>query len=290
LNIAFVALLLVLCLSFVRISGKNLELTFYSVGNADSFLIKTPQNAHIMLDTGRQAFKGGRSQAQNIMLPHLRNKRVKTLDLLIVTHFDSDHAGGVTDILNDIKVKKVLLSANGLDGKNAENIIRALNEKNINYEIVQSGALVHFEPNFQLKTFSAGFNEPKTDNEDSIITLVEAYGKSFVFMGDAGHLAFSRLKDELPKNIDLLKVGHHGAKGALDEQMVEHFKPKIAVISTGPNMYGHPNPVTIGLLENAGVKILNTDKSGAVKIVQKPLESGALEKYRFNLRGFEKLP
>ena len=69
----------------------------------------------------------------------------------------------------------------------------------------------------------------------------------------------------MPQNIEVLKVGHHGAKGVVDNFMLNRVGAKFAIISVGPNKFGHPNQVTLDYLKN--LKVLRTDKHNALKVV-----------------------
>ena len=82
------------------------------------------------------------------------------------------------------------------------------------------------------------------DNESSIVTLLQ-YGEfSALFMGDAGIETFVKLKQNIPQNISVLKVGHHGASGVINRQMADYLNPKYSIVSTGENKFGHPSPYT----------------------------------------------
>ena len=85
-----------------------------------------------------------------------------------------------------------------------------------------------------------------------------------LFTGDAGIETLRRLKEYLPQNITVLKVGHHGGPLVVDEKMLQHLNPKISLISTGVNYFGHPNKGTLDLLRNT--EILRTDINHSVKI------------------------
>ena len=85
-----------------------------------------------------------------------------------------------------------------------------------------------------------------------------------LFTGDSGVNAFNQIKRELPQNVTILKVGHHGAKNVLNKEMVNYLNPQVSVVSVGYNKYGHPHPLTIRLLSKT--KVLRTDKVHAIKI------------------------
>ena len=117
------------------------------------------------------------------------------------------------------------------------------------------------------------------DNENSVITLVSDGEFDELFMGDAGVLAFDRIKNYLPRQIEVLKVGHHGAKNVVDKLMLDKIYPQTAIVSTGPNNYGHPNEITLNLLENHKIKIFRTDRHNSVKINE---NNGKYEVFTFD--------
>ena len=97
--IALVILFLSWCITLVPLKNSNLEITTFDVGSADCFLIKTPENKYIMIDTGKIGYNGGKSQAEVIVLKYLQDKGIKDIDSLVVTHFDNDHCGGALDVV-----------------------------------------------------------------------------------------------------------------------------------------------------------------------------------------------
>ena len=76
-------------------------------------------------------------------------------------------------------------------------------------------------------------------------------------MGDAGIDSFEKYKKFIPENVEILKVGHHGAKNVVNSEMLEHLKNEISIISVGKNTFGHPDVMTLKTLENT--KVLRTD-------------------------------
>ena len=119
------------------------------------------------------------------------------------------------------------------------------------------------EPDFTITNYYA--NLPNSDNDNSIITLINYKGNTFLFTGDAGVTALSKLSDFLPSDVTVLKVPHHGAPKVLNKSLVEKFSPEYSIVSVGKNMFGHPSPDTINLLSESSV--FRTDKHNSIKIV-----------------------
>ena len=107
-------------------------------------------------------------------------------------------------------------------------------------------------------------NIQESDNENSIITLLSYKDFDMLFMGDAGVIAFDKIKNELPQNIEVLKVGHHGGKNVVNKPMLDYLKNSISIISTGPNNFGHPNRTTLDILRHTGT--YRTDYNNSIKI------------------------
>ena len=85
-----------------------------------------------------------------------------------------------------------------------------------------------------------------------------------LFTGDAGIVAFDKLKNELPNNIEVLKVGHHGGRNVVNKEMLLHLNNDVSIISTGQNSFGHPNKGTLSILKDT--QIYRTDKHNSIKI------------------------
>ena len=145
--------------------------------------------------------------------------------------------------------------------------------------LVKDGDIICKENNFEMKVIKPDISKTdfsNSDNENSIIMLT-TYGKNkMLFTGDAGVRALSRV--DLPKDITVFKVGHHGARGVVDKKLMTTLNPKASLISVGFNKYGHPSPVTVKILEKS--KVLRTDKTNAIRVIFKP--DNTYELYGFN--------
>lgn len=258
--IAAVTVFIVLIASCLRLPDNKLETIFFDVGNADAFLIKTPQDKYFLIDSGKTGYNGGNTLAKLIILEYLKDKGIKNIEGLIITHFDSDHAGGAVDLINHLNIKNIYV--NSLDDKSnlAKKIYQTGKGK---IKLAQNNQIIYMEGNLRIKNFLTGLD---SDNENSIITLVSDKDFDELFMGDAGVEAAEKIQKYLPKHVEVLKVGHHGAKNVVNKEFLDKINPDVAVISTGINNYGHPNGVTLDVLQSHKVKVLRTDRQNAIKI------------------------
>ena len=260
--ISLSVLILMLLVSFIPIKNSNLEITAFDVGNADCFLIKTPENKYIMIDTGKFGYNGGKSQAEIIMIKYLKDKGVKELDSIILTHFDNDHCGGAVDLINSVKVNKLYLNDVNHESNAAKMIYKAADSMDVKKILVQNKQTVY--ENNKLKIVNLNKYNGRSDNDNSIITLLTYKDFSMLFTGDAGLNGIYAVLEDIPKNITVLKAAHHGAMGCMDKKLAAYLNPKYTIVSTGENQFGHPSLYTLELLKNS--VILRTDLNNSMLI------------------------
>ncbi|MBQ3311152.1 DNA internalization-related competence protein ComEC/Rec2 [bacterium] len=257
LNVIF-GLIFILLISTINIPNNKTEIIAFSVQNADAFLIKTPHNKYFMIDTAKSGYLGGKSQAEIIILKYLKDKGIKNLEGIIITHFDNDHSGGAIDLYNNLNVKNVYVNSLNDNSKTSQKIYKTINP----VILTKNDKIIYQEENFYLKTYIT--NITKNDNENSIITELKSNDFDMLFMGDAGITAYNKLKTILPKNISVLKLGHHGAKNVIDKNMLNELNPKYVLISNASNDSKHPHILTQNVLRKSNV--LRTDINNSIKI------------------------
>lgn len=253
------AMLVILCISTINIPSKNLDIITFDVQNADCFLIKTPKNKYFIIDTGRGGYNGSKAQANSIIIKYLKDIGIKNIEGMIITHFDNDHSGGAVDIMNNFRVKNVYINSFDNNSTTSKNIYKTIKAKNITAQIPKGN--IYSEPDLTMKTFIA---DKKSDNEMSIITLLTFKDFDMLFTGDAGVNAYNEIKSGLKNNIEVLKVGHHGAYNVVSSEMLDDMNTQVSIISTGPNPFGHPNRRTLDILRNTD--IYRTDRHNSIKI------------------------
>jgi len=285
LKYALPVLSLILIVSCIHLPNKNLEITAFDVGNADAFLIKTPQNKYILIDTGKSGYNGGKSQAEFIILKYLKDIGIKNVDSLIVTHFDNDHCGGTVDLIKGLNINNVYVNSLRHNSEQAKEIYEVSKARKVKIVEAKNNQTVLNEGNLKITNFISNNTFGIGDNESSINTLVTDKNFSMLFTGDSGIETFNQIKNNLPKNITVLKVGHHGAPGVIDKQMEEYLKPKYSIFSTGENKFGHPSIYTLNILKNS--TILRTDINNSIRIIKNNKEE-LVYVYNSKKRKYEK--
>ena len=263
LSICLPVFMSILLISTISVPNRNLEITAFDVGNADAFMIKTPDNNYMMIDTGKAGYNGGKSQAEMLMLKYFADKGINKLNFIIVTHFDNDHCGGTIDLLNGLNVNTVYVNSLNHNSKQAQDIYKTAKTQNVNLREAQNNQTIYDKDGLKIKNLIVNNTKGVDDNESSIVTLL-TYGKFLMlFTGDAGVETLNKVKQNLPKNITVLKVGHHGASGVINKSLAEYLNPKYSLISTGENKFGHPSIYTMETLHNS--TILRTDINNSIK-------------------------
>jgi competence protein ComEC len=102
-------------------------------------------------------------------------------------------------------------------------------------------------------------------NENSVVVVLEYGAFRALLPGDAG-LAFEAEEAERLPRATLLKVAHHGSIGATGPALVEAVRPRVCIVSVGPNRYGLPDPRVLDALGRAGCDLFRTDADGAVTV------------------------
>ena len=271
----YISIILISIILTNTISNKifqEIKIYFVDVGQGDSTLIQTIEGKNILIDGGGSEF-GSFDVGESILLPYLLDRRITTIDYLMISHFDSDHIGGVFAILENLKVKNIIISKQGETSENLKKFYEITNNKGIRTIIVKKGDIVEIDKysHFEILFPEDNLIEDNILNNNSIVARFNSLDFSILFTGDIEEIAEKRLC-ELYSGTDkleafVLKVAHHGSKTSSSEEFLELVKPKIALIGVGKNNnFGHPNIDVIERLENMGSKIYRTDNCGEIII------------------------
>lgn len=263
-------------LTIINFIPKNLKIHFIDVGQGDSTLIITPHNKTILIDGGGSS-NSDYDVGKNTLLPYILDRGIKKIDIIIISHFDDDHVGGLFYILKEIKVEKVIIGKQFENCENYEKFMEIVKEKNIKVIEVKSGNRIKIEKNLYIDILWPTDKEITENvlNNNALVFKLNYKDFSILFTGDIEEVAEKKIlklysKSEKILKADILKVAHHGSKTSSTEEFLDLVKPKIALIGVGKNnKFGHPNEEILERLEDLNCKIFRTDLNGEISIVIK---------------------
>ena len=253
----FISLLTTIFIHKISINfNPNMEILFLDVSQGDSILLHYPHNKYnILIDTGGNY---NYEISKNIIIPYLKSKGINKIDYLILTHGDYDHMGESINLIENFKVEKVIFNCGEFNDLEKE-LIKVLEKKKIKYYSCIKELYIDKNKLQFLNT-----KEYDNENDNSSVIYFNYYNYKFLFMGDA---STEREKDILEKynlkDVDFLKVGHHGSNTSSSEEFINSINPKYSLISVGKNnRYGHPNKEVLDTLNDS--KIYRTDQDGSI--------------------------
>jgi competence protein ComEC len=241
-----------------RLDG--LTLTALSVGQGDAWLVRTPRGATMLVD-------GGPDPA--LILSKLRAHGVRRIDLLVLTHPHADHVDGLAAVAANITVGRALEPGLDADLASLRELRTALLERSVPLDIGRRGASYALG---EAVVDLLGPREPLFQGTDSdlnnnSIVLRIRFGSTCVLMSgevqEEGQEALLRDPKDLP--CPVMTVPHHGSRRMLPEYF-QAVGARFAMISVGPNTFGHPSGQTLGVLASLHVRVLRTDLSGDVSV------------------------
>ena len=190
------------------------------------------------------------------MLPYILDRGYNKIDYIFISHFDSDHVGGILTILEEIKVGQVVINKQIQNSENYEQFLKIVKEKRIKVKQVKKGDRVNIEKNLFfdiLWPIEKQITENPLNN-NSMVAKLQYKNFSMLFTGDIEEIAEKEILKNVSKEklkADVLKVAHHGSKTSTTNEFLNLVKPKIALIGVGKNNnFGHPNEEVIERLGN----------------------------------------
>lgn len=210
---------------------------------------------------------GGKAKASSYIYSWLKKNQISYLDVMVATHTDADHIGGLSGALNYAKVGTAYCPVTSGTTKTFQSFVKYLKKQGKSITVPEAG------DEFSLGSAQVrilGPTDPQAEGNNSSIVLKVTFGDtSFLFTGDAEREEEQEL---LESGYDLestvLKVGHHGSDTSTSYLFLRTVNPQYAVISVGAdNTYGHPTEAVLSRLRDADVKTYRTDLQGTITAV-----------------------
>ncbi len=246
------------------------QIWFLSVGQGDATLIMTRSGQTVLIDSGPP------NSGWNIVLPALDALGLRRIDLLIVTHGHSDHAGGVSDLLQSGRIdrlywpkfvfqeKRTIVSRDDLTSQ----IVKIAANEGVEMHALHKNDTIRLNSGQDyLQVLSQDdVSDPDDQNEQALHFLLQIEGQRILLMSDCTPgIEAALLADTLTGPVQILKVAHHGSRATTRQTLLKTVQPKLAVISVGYNNYGHPAPELLDRLRSLSIRTLRTDRQGAIQ-------------------------
>ncbi len=254
-------LLIIFCLqiqpNIVHASEEVMKVHFIDVGQGDSVLIQTPEHMNILID-------GGPPNASEKVLSYLQQHNVNKLDLLIATHPDIDHIGGLLPIINTIPIEEIWDSGKFYYTRTYRRYFRNIKKKGIPLHIAKLHDVKALTDNMSLIVLNAN-SILKTNNQSSLALQLTYENIDFLLMSDVEKKQELKIMQRTDVDAEIIKVAHHGSDTSSSFAFLQAVDPEIAVLSYGKdNTYGHPVRATIENLLTVGTTLYSTAKAGDI--------------------------
>jgi competence protein ComEC len=249
------------------------EILMIDVGQGDAIALRGPQGGWVLVDAGPPA--GGTAAGDPGAHPVVRTlarRGVRRIDALVLTHPHLDHIGGTESVLRTFDVGAIYDP--GFPAPSAEylEILEIAADRSIPWRAARAGS------RFEVGGLVIDVLAPASDavaaedaNATSVVLRVAFGALEVLLTGDAYVEAERRVVADVPAQLEILKVGHHGSDTSTDSLLLARSSPEIALVSAGRgNRYGHPDPDIVDRLERAGAHVWRTDRHGTVSVVSRP--------------------
>ena len=276
----YLVLILIIANVFVFLNaqavGDNnlLVVSFLDIGQGDAIYIKAPNGVDMLID-------GGKKDSDILTeLGRVMSVTDKEIDIVLATHPDADHIGGLTKVLENYNVKHIVTNGRSKD----TGVFKLLNDdiknENASTTIAERGQRIildkdkniYFDIYWPIKIYQSD------DTNDLSILGKLVYGESeFLLTGDAGKEIENQIIKwcKLCLDSDVLKLGHHGSRTSTSRTFLDNVAPDYAIVSAGANnSYGHPHKEIVDLVQMQNINILETSKEGTITFVSDGIKYG----------------
>lgn len=229
------------------------------VGQGDSILIAS-NGEYMLVDTGEE-------RESESLSSKLRDYGVETLNVAFLTHFHTDHAGGIEEVTEEFVVENLVYPDISIADNIPESVIKAKEnvlKKDGTVAFARKGMTVKIG-NFNIEVIGY-YPDFADENDCSIVLMVEKNGNKFLLTSDISSTTErAMIEDGVELECDILKVAHHGGSNSTSAEFLKMADPEFAIISCGlDNPYAHPNTQTLNRLRKEQTEIYRTDLNGDV--------------------------
>ena len=261
--------------------GRLLEVVTLDVGQGDATFVRFPDNRTMLIDGGvRRSYYNKKKQRQvdydvgeRVLEPYFDFHGIRTLDMVVLTHPDIDHGGGLGYILENFEVGRVIgVTDMQLDSQTHRQLHAIVKANGIPYSFPYAGK-IDLTPIATLNLLhpidAASTDLFDQDKNDDSLVIKLTYGEvDILFTGDIGKSAESRLiASGQDLRSEILKVPHHGSRTSSSAPFIDAVQPRYAIFSLGQSsQYQFPNSDVVARYRERGCVQLRTDELGAITL------------------------
>lgn len=241
-----------------------LKVNFLDVGQGDAILIETPSHNQFLID-------GGPNQKVLREISKFVPFYDRSLDLVMETHPDTDHVGGLADVLKKYEVLGVVEPGSTTTSGVYREFEKIIAQDKITRVLALKGMIIDLGDEVKIEILTPVHSGQNLKTNDSSILAKLTYGRTtFLLAGDLPKNMENYLATTNPYILkaDVYKVSHHGSRESNDLAFLAAIDPKYSIISVGAdNRYGHPHPETVEALAKLGSEVFRTDFLGDISTV-----------------------
>jgi competence protein ComEC len=241
--------------------NRDLEVTFLDVGQGDAILIRAPGGRTMLIDGGPGKNILSRVAEQ---LPLFSRE----IDLLMESHPDTDHVGGLPDVLSRYSVRGIIKPCIASGNPYSQALDSLSKERGVPEICAENGQIIDLGRGVKIKILHTASGKISDTNSASIVAVLTYDKNKFLFTGDTTSAVEKYLTYTEGGKLqsDVYKVSHHGSRLSNDEKFLKMVKPEISVVSVGKNSYGHPSIEVLDNLVSLESVVLRTDQLGTIKL------------------------
>lgn len=239
---------------------NDLKMIFFEVGQGDSQLVILPGGVKILIDGG---------PANNRLLTALSQifpPFDRYLDLIILSHPQLDHFGGLIEVLKRYRIGAFIYTGQQGESSAWADLKKALNQNRIKTIILTQGDEIRYLNSYLDVLWPPADLTQRNVNDLALVLRLVSASTTALFTGDISSKTEKELIKFYSQTIDVLKVAHHGSKYSSSIDFLKVLKPRLALIGVGKNSYGHPAFETLSRLASVGAAIFRTDIDGTITL------------------------
>lgn len=237
----------------------NLRVVFLDVGQGASQLLISPSGKTMLID-------GGNNDQEQVMLDYLEKYGIGRIDVMIGTHPDADHIGGLDRVIEHHDIGAIYMPKIQANTRTFESLLESIQRKGLKVKTAKAGVVPDWDGEVQIQMLAPVKTSDDSNNMSAVLKVT--YGKvSFLLTGDVERESEKlMLESGADLQADVLLVGHHGSKSSTSVSFLERVRPQVGVIQVGENSYGHPKEEILNRLAEAGVRVYRNDLQGSIEI------------------------